>query len=63
MLTQIELSALADYMLFEVECDPALEDDCFAVSWEGHRLFVQRRRSHFNIEFTEIGETVQLPRC
>ena len=63
MLTQIELNRLADFMFEVVECDADYEEDEFCVSFEGHRLYVERYVSHFRIEVGHEDNVVELPRC
>ena len=63
MLTQIELSNLADFMLYEVECCSDYEEDEFCVNWNGHRLYVERYLSHYRIEIGHEDDVVELPRC
>lgn len=62
MLTQIELIQLTDYMLEVVDCDAGFEEDEFAVSWNGHRLYVERYISHFRIEVGHEDDVVEIPR-
>lgn len=62
MLTQVELTQLADFMLEVVECDADYEEDEFCVSWNGHRLYVERYLSHYLIEVDHEDNTIELPR-
>lgn len=60
MQTQIELNAFADYALNTFDYSEEFEEDQFAVTFEGVRVFVERKRSHFLLH---IGaERHQLPR-
>ncbi len=55
----IDLNALA-YFVETLDCDPEFEDDCFAVTFQNHRIYVERKRAHFNLH---IGaEVLQMPR-
>lgn len=63
MLTQIDLSALADYIVFTLECDPEYEDDSFAFSFEGQRIYAERYISHYRLEIGHEDNVVELPRC
>ncbi len=60
MLTQVELNALADYLLETVDCHPDYEDDCFGISFEGHRFYVERQIDCFRVELG--SEVLELPR-
>ena len=61
MLTQIDLKAFADYALNTFDYSADFEDDAFAVTFEGARIYVERKRNHFAIH---IGsDTHKLPRC
>jgi len=60
MQMQNDLNALADYALNTFDFDAEFEDDAFAVWFEGQRVYVERKRSHFAIH---IGSNVhKLPR-
>ena len=60
MVQRIDYNALADYALNTFDFDELFEDDQWAVTFQGVRLFCERKRSHFNIH---IGaEVLQLPR-
>ena len=64
MLTRIEavnLEALALFMFEEVDCSPEYEDDEFAVTFQGTRLYVERYVSHFRIEVGHPDGVVELP--
>jgi hypothetical protein len=61
MLTRIDLNAFADYALNTFDYSEDFEDDAFAVTFEGARIYVERKRNHFAIH---IGsDTHKLPRC
>lgn len=61
MQTQIDLNAFADYALSTFDYSADFEDDAFAVTFEGHRIYVERKRSNFNVH---VGNVVhKLPRC
>ncbi len=58
---QIELAAFANYALNTFDCSAEFEDDAFAVTYEGVRYYVERKRNHFNIH---VGsDQHKLPRC
>lgn len=58
---QIELNAFADYALNTFDYNADFEDDAFAVTFDGQRIYVERKRNHFAIH---IGSVVhKLPRC
>jgi len=58
---QIELNAFANYALNTLDYSAEFEDDAFAVTFEGARYYVERKRNHFAIH---IGSEVhKLPRC
>ncbi len=61
METQIDLNALADYILFEVECCELYEDDAFGIEFRGERLYCERYLTHYYVE-TKHGEVFELPR-
>lgn len=63
MLTQYELNQLTDYMLEVIDCDADFEEDEFCVTWNGHRLYVERYVSHFRIEVGHEDAVLELPRC
>lgn len=57
---QIDLNAFADYALNTFDYDPAFEDDAWSVTFEGVRVYVERKRSFFLLH---IGaERHKLPR-
>lgn len=61
MLNQIDLAAFANYALNTFDYSADFEEDEFAVTFEGVRVYVERKRSHFTIH---IGsEQHKLPRC
>ena len=56
----IDLNALAYFVETTFDYDEAYEDDCFAVTFQNHRIYVERKRAHFNLH---IGaEVLQMPR-
>lgn len=58
---QIDLSALADYALTTFDYNEQFEDDAFAVTFDGARIYVERKRAHFVLH---VGATKhKLPRC
>lgn len=60
-MAQIELNAFADYALSTFDYSADFEEDAFAVTWDGARIYVERKRNHFAIH---IGSEVhKLPRC
>ena len=60
--TNVNLTALADYMLTVVDCSEEFEDDAFGIQFEGERFYVERYMSHFYME-TAHGQVFELPRC
>lgn len=60
MLTQIDLAALTDYALNTFDFDAEFEDDAFAVTFDGRRIYVERKRAHFVLHVE--GNTHRLPR-
>lgn len=58
---QIELNAFADYALNTFDYSSDYEDDAFALTFQGVRYYVERKRTHFNIHFG--SEQHKLPRC
>ncbi|MGN7161793.1 hypothetical protein [Sphingomonas sp. SAFR-052] len=57
---QIDLNAFADYALATFDFNEQFEDDAFSVQFEGFRVYVERKHSHFLLH---IGtERHQLPR-
>jgi hypothetical protein len=58
---QIDLAAFANYALSTFDYSADFEDDAFAVTFDGVRVYVERKRSNFNIH---VGNVVhKLPRC
>lgn len=47
--TQIDLAALANYALNTFDVSEDFEDDAFSVTFEGVRIYVERKRCFFNI--------------
>lgn len=61
MFRQIDLSALANFVEATLDFDPDYEDDEFAFSFEGVRIYCQRKRDCFDLH---VGpDRFQLPRC
>lgn len=59
--TQIDLAAFANYALNTFDYSADFEDDAFAVTFEGERVYVERKRNHFVLH---IGsDQHKLPRC
>ncbi|MBB5709421.1 hypothetical protein [Sphingomonas xinjiangensis] len=57
---QIDLNSLANYVEAALDVSPDFEDDQFAFTFEGARIYCERKRTHFNLH---IGaERVQMPR-
>jgi len=57
---QIDLNAFANYALNTFDYSEMFEEDSFAVTFEGVRVFCERKRSHFLLH---VGtERHQLPR-
>ncbi|MEV4934943.1 hypothetical protein [Sphingobium sp. LSP13-1-1.1] len=50
MFQQIDLSALADYLIEEVDCSADYEEDCFGLVFREQRLYVERHPAYFRIE-------------
>jgi hypothetical protein len=60
MPAQIDINAFAAYALDTFDCDERFEDDEFAVTFDGSRIYVERRRNWFNVH---VGlEVIKLPR-
>jgi hypothetical protein len=60
-MEQIDLNALADYMLGTVDCSEDYEDDAFGVEFRGERFYVERYSSHFYME-DRNGTVFEIPR-
>lgn len=61
MLNQIDLAAFANYALKTFDYSADFEEDAFAVTFDGVRVYVERKRNHFAIQ---IGSKIEkLPRC
>lgn len=60
-MEQIDLSALADFMLEVVDCSADYEEDAFRVDYNGHAFYVERYTSHFYMEDRD-GTVFELPR-
>jgi hypothetical protein len=61
MAHNLDTSALAAFVLDTLDFHPDYEDDAFAFSFEGQRVYCQRKRSHFALEVA--GQKIKLPRC
>jgi len=60
MQTQIDLASFANYALNTFDFDADFEGDAFAVTWDGARIYVERKRACFLLH---VGtERHQLPR-
>lgn len=60
MLNLIDLAAFANYALNTFDCSEGFEEDEFAITFGGVRIYVERKRSHF---LCHVGEQRhQLPR-
>lgn len=55
------LNALADFMLYTVDCSAEFEEDAFSIDFNGERFYVERYTSHFYME-SRYGEVFELPR-
>lgn len=56
---QIDFNALANFVEV-LDGNAEYEDDCFAFSFQGYRVYCERKRRHFNLH---IGsEVLQMPR-
>ncbi len=60
-MEQIDLDALADYMLSTVDCSAEFEDDAFGIEFRGERFYVERYSTHFYMEDRD-GTVFELPR-
>jgi len=61
MQTQIDTKALAVFVLDTLDFHPDYEDDAFAFSFDGARIYCERRRNAFVLHVGE--ERIRLPRC
>ena len=60
MFNSIDLAAFANYALTTFDVSEDFEDDAFAVTFGGVRIYVERKRSHF---LCHVGaQRHQLPR-
>jgi hypothetical protein len=57
---QLDLDALVDFAVEWFDYSQDYEDDAFAITFDGKRVYVERKRSHFNLEVA--GEVLKLPR-
>lgn len=60
-MEQIDLNALADYILGTVECSEDYEDDAFGIEFRGERFYVERYSSYFYME-DRNGAVFEIPR-
>lgn len=44
---QIDINAFADYALSTFDFSDKFEDDAFAVTFDGQRIYVERKRNFF----------------
>jgi hypothetical protein len=61
MQTQIDLNALADYALNTFDFSAEFEDDAFAITFDGQRIYVERKRACFVLHVGPAQH--KLPRC
>ncbi|MGT2513861.1 hypothetical protein ACVOMT_06020 [Sphingomonas panni] len=47
--TQIDLAAFANYAISTFDYNADFEDDAFAVTFDGVRVYVERKRDFFSI--------------
>lgn len=60
MRNSIDLAAFVNYALSTFDYDPTYEDDAWVVEFEGIKVYVERKRSHF---LCHVGQQRhQLPR-
>lgn len=58
---QIDINAFANYVLSTFDFSDEFEDDAFAVTFEGVRVYCERKRHHFLLH---VGsDQHKLPRC
>ena len=62
LLNTQELTALADYLLCEIDCSSEYEEGEFSIVWRDHRLYVERYLSHFRVEVDHEDDVFELPR-
>ena len=58
---QIDLAAFANYALNTFDYSAEFEDDAWAVTFEGVRVYCERKRSHFVVHVGNARH--KLPRC
>lgn len=46
-MLQIDLNALADFLIEEVDCSADYEEDCFELMFRDAHLYVERHITHF----------------
>ena len=57
-----ELAALADHLINVIDCSEEYEEDCFAITFNGVRCYVERYRDAFRVEVGHEDDVVELPR-
>lgn len=57
---QIDLNALADFVDTTLDYSPEFEDDAFAFTFQGERVYCERKRTFFRLVVE--GSTVEMPR-
>jgi hypothetical protein len=62
LLNNTELAQLSDYLICEIDCSAEYEDDQFAFTFSGVRLYVERYPSFFRVEVGHEDDVVELPR-
>ena len=60
MQTQIDLAAFSNFALSTFDYSEHFEEDAFAVTFDGARIYVERKRSYFLLDVQ--GVTHRLPR-
>lgn len=59
--TQIDIAVFANYALSTFDYSAEFEEDEFAVTFDGQRIYVERKRSHFVFH---VGNTQhKMARC
>ena len=59
-MKQIDLAALADFAETTLDCHPDYEDDAFAFTFDGARIYCERKRNCFDLHVGQLR--FQLPR-
>jgi hypothetical protein len=60
-IANVDLNALADFALSTFDYSADYEEDQFAFTFEGVRVFCERKRCFFRMDIA--GQIVELPRC